>query len=164
MWYAPLHTLQEWGTMPSMRKRLFHIAKNAGQRLVRAWKWLGVLFLDIAKDLLKERYLSGINHYLDAHSSGFFGALRPALRWLLNSPFAISLLVITVVIVVVIIHAAVDESRKGTIDVNKSDKKPSEISKPLEALASLKNVQIIDRGSGEERREAALRKEQGKIT
>jgi hypothetical protein len=109
-----------------MRERLSHVAKNAGQRLVRAWKWLGVLFLDVAKDLLKDRYSGSINRYLDVHSSGIFGALRPVLRWILNSPFAISLLVITAVVIIVIIHAAVDESRKGTRDINKSSEKPQE--------------------------------------
>lgn len=82
-----------------------------------------VLF-DVVKDLVRDRYIGGINSYLDRHDQGVFGYARPFIDWILASPLGISIVVLAAVICAVIIHVAFDESRqqKTTLDTSQLTK------------------------------------------
>jgi hypothetical protein len=95
-----------------MKDRLKHLAKEIGKRLIKAWKWLFVVLVDLIKDVIQDRYTSGINAYLDSHRRGFFGYIRPLLDWVLSTPLGVSIIVLCAVVCAVIVHAAIDEARK----------------------------------------------------
>ena len=97
--------------MPGMRQRLNNLALVVGKRLLKAWKWLIVLLVDLGKNLIRDRYTGWINSYLDQHSNGVLGYVRPLLDWLLGNPIGISIVVLTAVVCAVIIHAYIDTLR-----------------------------------------------------
>jgi hypothetical protein len=80
--------------------------------LKNAVKGSAVFIVTRIGDLLKDRYIGAINRWLDIHASG---PLRYAASWIVNRPWALTILGMAIFLAVLLLHAfVVTKNRSGT--------------------------------------------------